>query len=83
MWHLEGEKGLKDLLQFALNEENIANSLIIIALDLSQPWNIVESLNGWLEIAERHVMKILNKLSPGLVDELKNNCNLLMNSSKH
>lgn len=73
VWHLEGDKGLSSLLQFAINEENLSSTLLIIALDLSQPWNIVESLQSWLEIAELQVMRVLNKLPPGVVDELKNN----------
>lgn len=46
--------------------------MAIITLDLSQPWNMVQSLNRWLEILEGHVMGVLSQMPPGVVDDLKN-----------
>ncbi|EFA84960.1 dynein light intermediate chain [Heterostelium album PN500] len=57
-WTLEGETSHNDLLKFALTANNIAQSMIVIALDFSQPWNIVDSLKKWLAILETHIKSI-------------------------
>jgi len=72
VWQLEGDVEHKQLLKIALTPSNIANSLAIICLDFSQPWRMIESLNRWLKILEDHVKAVLNQVTPGLRDELKN-----------
>ncbi|KAM9994201.1 hypothetical protein ACTFIZ_005519 [Dictyostelium cf. discoideum] len=57
-WSLEGETSQNDLLKFSLNKENIKNCMVIITLDFSQPWNLVESLKKWLSILEEHIKSI-------------------------
>ncbi|EAL61001.1 dynein light intermediate chain [Dictyostelium discoideum AX4] len=57
-WSLEGEASQNDLLKFSLNKENIKNCMVIITLDFSQPWNLVESLKKWLGILEEHIKSI-------------------------
>jgi len=57
-WSLEGESTQNDLLKFALNKDNIKNSMIIITLDFSQPWSIVESLKKWLSVLEEQIKQI-------------------------
>ncbi|EGG17761.1 dynein light intermediate chain [Cavenderia fasciculata] len=57
-WTLEGETEHNELLKFALNSDNIANSMVVITLDFSQPWNIVDSLKRWLHILEEHIKTI-------------------------
>ncbi|KAK5582137.1 hypothetical protein RB653_003720 [Dictyostelium firmibasis] len=57
-WSLEGEASQNDLLKFSINKENIKNCMVIITLDFSQPWNLVESLKKWLGILEEHIKSI-------------------------
>ena len=71
-WQLEGETKHNDLLQFAVNERTISNSLVLILLDFSQPWNLVNSLNRWLGIVENHIKSVTNLLTPEKVSELTN-----------
>ncbi|GAM23489.1 hypothetical protein SAMD00019534_066640 [Acytostelium subglobosum LB1] len=72
-WTLEGETAHHDLLKFALTPDNIAHSMIVITLDFSQPWNIVDSLKKWLGIVESHIKSIgssQKQLMKGLDDKL-------------
>jgi dynein light intermediate chain 1 len=66
VWQLEGEISHCDLLQYALNEHNIQNAAVIITVDFSQPWNIVESLRRWLNILSKHVNIIRPKVKVNL-----------------
>lgn len=54
-WQLEGEVAHKELLQFGLQEKTVANALVVIALDLSQPWTMVEALKRWLGVLQTHL----------------------------
>jgi dynein light intermediate chain 1 len=71
VWQLEGEEEHKPLLQFALNANSILNSLVIITLDFSQPWDLVFSLTRWLKILTSHVESIYKQLDKNVVNELK------------
>lgn len=52
VWQMEGEPELKELLKFGLNPDSIANCVVVISLDFSQPWNLIESLNKWLAVLQ-------------------------------
>ncbi|KYR01501.1 dynein light intermediate chain [Tieghemostelium lacteum] len=67
-WSLEGETAHNDLLKFALNHENIKNCMIMITLDFSQPWSLVDSLKKWLNILEDHIKSIFKDNSIGFKD---------------
>jgi len=71
VWQLEGEQAHKDLLQFAINDNTITNCLVIIVIDFSQPWTMVESLNKWLDIVKKHIASITDKMNPDEVEEMK------------
>jgi len=71
VWQLEGESAHKDLLQFAINENTISNCLVMIAIDFSQPWNLVESLNKWLDIIKKHIASITDKMHLDEAEEIK------------
>jgi len=72
VWQLEGEPEHKDLLKFALNPTTIGNSVVMIALDFTQPWNLIETLNKWLGILQKHISSVSIQLPPGGHQELKN-----------
>jgi dynein light intermediate chain 1 len=72
LWQLEGEEEHKDLLKFALNPSTIQNAMIGIVLDFSQPWNLVASLNRWLQIIEGYLKGVFKQLPNGVEEELKN-----------
>jgi len=73
IWQPEGDVEYKSLLKFGLNESTFSNALVIIALDFTQPWNLVDSLKRWLSILENHLItNVYPKLPSGLLEELKN-----------
>ena len=55
VWVLDGVVWHKELLPFVLNEKNVDNSLVMIVVDLTQPWTVVESLERWSEVIYRHI----------------------------
>jgi dynein light intermediate chain 1 len=55
IWTLEGELGFANMLDLAINENTAAKSLALIALDLSQPWALVETLEKWIKVLENHL----------------------------
>eukprot|EP01132_Coremiostelium_polycephalum_P002397 gene2397-2964_t len=66
-WSLEGEAEHNDLLKFALNKENIQNCMIVITLDFSQPWNIVEQLkNEYKKLQDRLLIKWHEYVEPNI-----------------
>lgn len=72
VWQMEGEPELKELLKFGLNPSSIANCVVVISLDFSQPWNLIESLNKWLAVLQKHISSVSLQLPPGAYNELKN-----------
>jgi dynein light intermediate chain 1 len=55
IWTLEGELAFADLLDLAINDSTAAKSLALIALDLSQPWVLAETLHKWIKVLENHI----------------------------
>jgi len=62
--------GHAPLVDFALNEKNISNSVVLVVLDFSQPWLLVESLEKWLKVLENHIEVLKTKLAAGEFDTL-------------
>jgi dynein light intermediate chain 1 len=71
VWQLEGEPAHKDLLHFAINQNTINNCMVLINLDFSQPWNLVQSLNKWLDLVKKHISLIADKMELDEVEEMK------------
>lgn len=66
IWIMEGNRSYRSLLQFALPKDRFSDSIIIITLDMSQPWNMMESLDMWTTVVREHIDQ--SKISP---DELR------------
>lgn len=54
-WILDGDLKNVELLKFALTEENFEDSCCLLVASMSQPWNIMRSLETWAEVLERHI----------------------------
>ena len=48
VWH-------KDLLPFVLTKSSIDHTMVMIVVDMSQPWNVMESLDRWAEVLQKHI----------------------------
>ncbi|KAI9319808.1 dynein light intermediate chain-domain-containing protein [Dichotomocladium elegans] len=67
------------LLKFALNADTLADSLVIITLDWTQPWKFLDSFQRWINVLQRTIDEICKEGSAGeswsrgkaVVDELR------------
>ena len=55
MWILAGDEEHYDLLKFALTPANFEHTLVLLVIDMSEPWTIMEQLNKWTEVLRRHI----------------------------
>lgn len=55
---MDGDPGHVNLLKYALNENNFANSLVILAVSMTTPWSWKEQLKNWIKILSDHVEKL-------------------------
>lgn len=69
------------LLKFAINTNTLADSMVVIVLDWSKPWEFVESLQRWIKVLEELIENVCKEgkaqsehdwsKGQALVDELK------------
>lgn len=71
MWVVDGHLAYRSLLQFALPQNMLSNSLAIITVDMSQPWNIAETLEKWTKVLYEHINSL--KVPSSLLSLLKKN----------
>lgn len=72
VWILAGENEHEDLLRYALTAENLEHMLVIIAVDMCRPWNIMDSLQKWTQVIRRHVDSL--RIPPEKLRELEQRC---------
>lgn len=59
VWILDGHfSHHSNLLKFALNEETIPDTTVILMASMTQPWNILNSLEKWTSILEEHIKRL-------------------------
>ncbi|KER22451.1 hypothetical protein T265_14856, partial [Opisthorchis viverrini] len=69
IWCLDGDPEHSNLLKFAITKANIWHTMLVICLDLSDPWSLLNDLQLWLSIIEKHVTRL--KLDPGELEMLQ------------
>eukprot|EP00051_Salpingoeca_urceolata_P023728 m.408174 g.408174 ORF g.408174 m.408174 type:complete len:467 (+) comp20145_c0_seq1:417-1817(+) len=57
---LDGNPEHKNLLQFVLNRDSIADLVVMIVVDLSRPWTIAESLQTWTSVLQEQVESLFS-----------------------
>ncbi|XP_025415479.1 cytoplasmic dynein 1 light intermediate chain 2-like [Sipha flava] len=55
VWTLDGDRSLKYLMKFALNEQNFEDTTIILVASMKDPWKIMESLEFWSARLQDHI----------------------------
>lgn len=55
IWILEGDRSHRSLLDIALPKSRISDTILIITVDMSQPWSIIESVEKWTTIIREHM----------------------------
>lgn len=51
---LDGEPSYSHLLKFALSEKKYDNVTVMLCVSMTQPWQIMDSLNSWATILRKH-----------------------------
>mmetsp|Transcript_43470 Transcript_43470/g.70540 ORF Transcript_43470/g.70540 Transcript_43470/m.70540 type:complete len:499 (+) Transcript_43470:104-1600(+) len=82
VWTLEGDLNHKDLLGLGLNAANLGDSVVVIALDMSKPWALMETLTKWLEALSEHVTAVMKNAPGRRNEELKDSIQLFLQSYK-
>jgi dynein light intermediate chain 1 len=70
-WILDGEIRNTNLLNFALTEANFEHSCCLLVASMSQPWNIMRSLETWANVLEKHIESL--QIKPGKLKQYKQN----------
>jgi len=68
LYRVSGNSTYKSLIPYVINEETIANSVVVISLSWENPSTFLKSLEQWLNILEE---EIKNNISSELLEELK------------
>ena len=72
VWILDGDGYHKDLLKYVITPEGIRNIIIVIVVDISKPWTIIDSLEQWTRILREHLHTL--KLSAKELNEIEETC---------
>ena len=72
VWILDGDSYHRDLLNYVVTAESIRNIVVIITVDISRPWTIMDSLDQWTRILREHLHKL--KLSAKELNEIEEKC---------
>lgn len=55
---LDGDPGHSNLLKFALNKDNFADTLVILTVTMTAPWGILDQLQHWASVLADHLDKL-------------------------
>lgn len=55
VWILDGNPCHSHLLKFSINEESIGDCMVVITVNMAEPWNIVDGLEKWADVLKRHI----------------------------
>ena len=55
VWILDGVIWHSQLLPFVLTKSSIDHTMVMIVVDMSQPWGIMDSLERWAEVLRKHI----------------------------
>lgn len=65
IYELGGGRLLSNLINFPITEESLPNLIIIIALDLSVPYKVLDSLLYWLHVVKARIEEVQEKVGKG------------------
>ncbi|EDV29764.1 uncharacterized protein TRIADDRAFT_52490 [Trichoplax adhaerens] len=71
VWILHGNAEHKSLLKFAINNDNLRDTAVVLVVDLSRPWEVMSCLTGWTKVLKEH-MQSLN-IDKNVIEEMKSN----------
>ena len=54
-WLLNGDSYYGNLLQYVVTKESVKNLTVLMCVDMSKPWNIIENLEHWYQKLHMHL----------------------------
>ncbi|XP_041040763.1 cytoplasmic dynein 1 light intermediate chain 1-like isoform X1 [Cetorhinus maximus] len=69
VWILDGDTYHKGLLKFAVTSDNIKDTLLMLVVDMSRPWMVMDSLQKWANVVREHIDKL--KIPPEEMKEME------------
>lgn len=70
-WVLDGDLYHKGLQGVAVPVDSISDTLLLLTVDMSRPWNALDSLQKWAAVAREHIDKL--RVAPEMLRELEHN----------
>ena len=59
VWILDGNCAWNGhLLRFALNEQTMPDTTVLLTASMTKPWDILNSLEKWTKVLEEHIKRI-------------------------
>lgn len=55
---LDGDPWHRNLLKYVLNEDTFSDTTVLLTAAMTQPWDILESLQNWTLILEEHIQRL-------------------------
>ena len=68
---MDGDVRYKNLLKFAITKKSAKDVTVILIVDMSRPWTIVDTLNSWVHVLREHIHSL--NLSPKELNEMEHN----------
>ena len=71
-WVLDGDLYHKGLQKFAVSQDNFANTMILLVVDMSRPWMAIDSLQKWASVVREHIDKL--RIIPETMRDMEQRC---------
>lgn len=68
---MDGDVRYKNLLKFAMTKKSTKDVTVILIIDMSRPWIIMDTLNSWVHVLREHIHSL--NLSPKELNEMEHN----------
>ena len=75
VWILDGDSYHKELLKYVITPDSVRNIVVVIVVDMSKPWTIMDSIEQWARILREHLHTL--KLSAKELNEMEAECEFL------
>lgn len=69
VWIMDGDVTYQNLLKFAITKKSAKDVTVIIIVDMSKPWTIMDTLNSWIRVLREHIHSL--SLSPKDLNEME------------
>ena len=74
VWIMDGDVTYKNLLKFAITKTSAQDATVIVIVDMSKPWSIMDTLHSWIHVLREHIHSL--NLSPKELNNMEHNSKL-------